>query len=475
MPRASRLAVRFALGFVALLGIAWLLAVLLLDPTAHKERIEQSASRRLGMEVHIDGPLALRWRPGAVLVLRDVRARKHGADIVVAREAVLGLELVSLFRRDVRVHSVALHDGVLAVERLRDGRFNFQKDPEPGPRPERSGPDISFSEATITYADPRLPHRIEGRRCRGDIRRLHLDAGDRRLLARLSFQGQADCAEVHAGAISLSAVSTVAVARQGVIELAPLNARWFDAHASGRVRADFSGPVPAYRLQQSLQQVSTQQLLKALSLRELASGRVNLGATLEMRGRSAQELQQSASGTLSLRGQGLAYHGIDLDEQFDRFESTQNFNLFDMGAVLLAGPAGLLVTKGVDFASAAQGAQGKTEIRSLVSDWVIGRGVARTQDVALATPGHRVALRGGIDLVNERFQDMTVALVDPKGCAKVQQQVRGTLQKPVVDKPSPIETIAGPAVRLLKKGAELIGADSCEVFYAGAVPAPSPK
>jgi hypothetical protein len=30
-------------------------------------------------------------------------------------------------------------------------------------------------------------------------------------------------------------------------------------------------------------------------------------------------------------------------------------------------------------------------------------------------------------------------------------------------------------VRLLKKGAELIGADSCEAFYAGAVPAPSPK
>lgn len=475
MPRATRLAVHVALVCAALFGIAWLLAVLLLDPTAYKARIEQAASRRLGMEVTIHGPLVLRWRPGAVLVLRDVRARKHGADIVVAREAVIGLELVSLLARDVRVHSVALHDGVFSIERQRDGRFNFQKDPEPGPRPERDGPDISFSGATITYADPRLPQRIEGRACRGDIRGVHIDGGDKRLLARLSFQGEAGCAEARSGQLVLADVSTVAAARRGVIDFQPLNARLFDARSSGRMRADFSGPVPAYQVEQTLQQFPAERLLKALSLREVASGRMDLTAKLAMQGRNAQDLQQTMTGAVSLRGQGLSYHAGDLDAQFERFESTQNFSLFDVGAVLLAGPAGLLVTKGYEIATAAQGAQGKSEIRTLVSDWVIERGVARARDVAMATPANRVALKGSIDLVTDRFQDMTLALLDAKGCAKVQQQVRGTLQKPAVEKPNAVETIAGPAVRLLKKGAELIGADSCEVFYAGAVPAPSPK
>jgi hypothetical protein len=143
--------------------------------------------------------------------------------------------------------------------------------------------------------------------------------------------------------------------------------------------------------------------------------------------------------------------------------------------MLLAGPAGLLVTKGYDFASVAQGAQGDSQIRTLVSDWSVERGLARAKDVALATPANRVAIKGGIDLVADRFQDMTVALIDAKGCARVQQQIEGTLKKPVVEKPSPIEAIAAPAVRLLKKGAELVGADSCDVFYAGAVPAPAPK
>jgi hypothetical protein len=49
------------------------------------------------------------------------------------------------------------------------------------------------------------------------------------------------------------------------------------------------------------------------------------------------------------------------------------------------------------------------------------------------------------------------------------------LDKPVVERRNPVEAIAAPAVRLIKKGAELIGGDSCDVFYAGTVPAPTPK
>ena len=37
------------------------------------------------------------------------------------------------------------------------------------------------------------------------------------------------------------------------------------------------------------------------------------------------------------------------------------------------------------------------------------KGLAR--DVAMATPANRVAIRGGIDFVNDRFQDMTVAVI----------------------------------------------------------------
>lgn len=477
MPRLSPFAQRIALTVVVLLFTALVAAMALLDPSAHKTRIEEAASRALGMEVTVNGPMALRWRPTAYLVLRDVRARKNGADVVAAKEAVVGLKLGSLLGSRPQMRSVALHDGTLAIVRDANGRFNFQKDPVPGQaRPARELPDVSFSQATITYSDPRFERRIEARGCQGEIGQLHAAGGERRLLAGLSFDGQAACAHVRSGELALAEVHLAARAKEGVFDFHQIRTRLFDVQGSGRAHVDFTAAATVYQVDYTLPQFPVEQLLKAMALKPVATGRLDLKAKLAMQGRTIKELEQTVNGAVSLRGQGLTYHAGDLDERVERLESSQTFNLFDVGAMMLAGPAGLLVTKGYGFVTVAQDTPGKSEIRTLVSDWVVERGVARARDVAMATPANRVAIKGGIDFVNDRFQGMTIAVVDAKGCAKLQQQVKGTLHKPQVEKPGAIEALAAPAVQLLKKGAELIGGESCEVFYAGAVPAPaSPK
>jgi len=98
--------------------------------------------------------------------------------------------------------------------------------------------------------------------------------------------------------------------------------------------------------------------------------------------------------------------------------------------------------------------------------------VARAQDVAMATKENRVALQGGLDFVGNRFDDLTVALIDAKGCATVRQHVHGTFAEPVVEKPNRLEALAGPVLRLLKKGSQILGGQGCDVFYAGSVAAP---
>lgn len=74
------------------------------------------------------------------------------------------------------------------------------------------------------------------------------------------------------------------------------------------------------------------------------------------------------------------------------------------------------MTKGYNFARNFQESEGRSEIRTLVSDWKVERGVAQAQDVAMATKQNRVALKGGLDFVNERFDDVTVALIDTRWC-----------------------------------------------------------
>jgi AsmA protein len=476
MARAARWVAYAALGLAVLAAIAAVAARVLLDPEGLKPRVEQAAARALGMAVHVNGALAWHWRPQPHLVLHDVQARQRGAQVAAVREVVLGLRWSSLFGGGPRVHSVALHDGTLAILRERDGRWNFQREAAPAsPHAARELPDVSFSRVAIAYSDARRPGRIEGRACRGELRRIHLAGGPQRVLARLALQGDAACAEVRAGGLVWTDASATMHADAGVLEVQPLRAQLFDAPGSGRAHADFRGAQPTYRIEHTLQQVPVQRMLKALSLRPVAAGRVDLRVQLVAQGRNAQELQRTMTGTLSLRGAGLTYLAADLDARLQRFESSQNFNLFDVGALFLAGPAGLIVTKGVDMASAQDGAQGRSEIAMLVSDWSVERGVARTRDVALATPAHRVALAGRIDLASDRFDGMTIALVDAKGCAQARRAVRGALRKPEIEQRSPIDAITSPAVRLIKKGAELVGADSCEVFYDGAVAAPSTK
>jgi len=143
-----------------------------------------------------------------------------------------------------------------------------------------------------------------------------------------------------------------------------------------------------------------------------------------------------------------------------------------VGAFFFAGPAGLAITKGYDFVSIFQGSGGRSDIRTFFSSWKVENGVAQAQDVALSTHRNRIALRGGIDFVNERFNGVTVAVIDAKGCASVRQKIRGSFRKPQIEQPKILRSLTGPAITLLKKGRDLLPGGKCDVFYAGSVAPP---
>ena len=262
-------------------------------------------------------------------------------------------------------------------------------------------------------------------------------------------------------------------AKNGIFDLKPVTTRVFGTQGSGSIQADFSGAVPVYHVHYSLPQFPIEEFFKTMSLQKIAAGRMDFSANLSMQGKTEKEMRQTVKGQISLRGKKLMLNGSDLDRDLSRFESSQNFNLVDVGAFFFAGPLGLVVTKGYNFAGIFQGSAGSSEIRTLVSDWKVERGVAQAQDVAMATKENRIALQGGLDFVNGQFNDVTMALIDAKGCAKVRQKIRGPFQNPVVEKPSILKSLAGPALRLLKKGRDLFLGEQCEVFYTGSVAAPN--
>jgi AsmA protein len=84
-----------------------------------------------------------------------------------------------------------------------------------------------------------------------------------------------------------------------------------------------------------------------------------------------------------------------------------------------------------------------------------------------------MALLGGLDIANARFVDVTLALIDSKGCVEVKQKISGSFEKPVVEQPSVLKSLAGPAIKLLKKGRKLLPGGECEVIYTGTVVSPN--
>jgi hypothetical protein len=98
------------------------------------------------------------------------------------------------------------------------------------------------------------------------------------------------------------------------------------------------------------------------------------------------------------------------------------------------------------------------------------RGVAqaKAKDVAMATQENRVALKGGLNFANGHFDEVTVALIDAKGCPRVLQKIRGPFLSRQVEKPSVLRALAGPTRRLFTQARSLLGGQ-CDGFYAGSV------
>ncbi|MGB5079219.1 MAG: AsmA family protein [Burkholderiales bacterium] len=461
-------------GFVGLLVFAAVAVLLFVDANAYKPRLEAAASGALGMEVRVGGRLGIGFFPGLLLTLGDVHLGHRGTDLASAKEAELGIDLLPLLQKEIRFGKIALKHPRISIERDRDGRFNFEKPGAAGGTlPALDLATVSLSDGTLLYADKRSGEGFEAGDCSADAHRLRLSSGKRSdFIKNLSLTAVLACKEIRAKEFTASDLKFSAEGKNGVFDLKPVTMRVFGAPASGSLQADFSGAVPLYHVRYSLPRFSIEEFFKTLSPRKVAEGRMDFSANLSMQGKTVNQMTRTAEGQISLRGENLVLNGSDLDREFARFESSQSFNLVDVGAFFVAGPLALVVTKGYNFAKIFQESGGRSEIRTLVSDWKVERGVAQAQDVAMATSENRVALQGGLDFVNERFDDVTMALIDARGCPKVRQKIRGTFEKPEVQNPNILRSLAGPALGLLKKGWDLLPGGKCEVFYAGSVAPP---
>ena len=470
---------------VALLVLAGVAILLVVDVNAHKPRIESAVSDALGMEFRIRGKGRLRLFPSASIVLSDVLLRNRGTDLATAETLRVGVRLRPLLDRRVVITELALEKPVIRIEKGTDGKYNYESPPRPAKPATKGGgapsaPMVvsagSVSAGKIVYVDRKTKGETSLDAVDLSVRDLSIPTAPGGELSKgVSFSGDLSVKEMKMKDRAVSDVRAKVTAGAGAYEFRPFTMKLFGGTGEGSVRVDLSGEKPALKVQYTLAKFRAEESIAGLAQKEYLSGPMTATPDLSARGKDADGMKRTLSGTVSLRGEGLTLHGMKIDEILSKVEEAQRLNLADVGAFLLAGPLGSGALTGYrygDLYRSAAGGEGDTRITRLVSDWSVRDGVAEARDVAFSTGKNRIALKGKLDLVHGRFVDVTVAVLDGKGCAKIHQKISGPFGDPRMDKTSVLQSFAEPILGMIERARELMGRTSCEPFYTGAVQHP---
>ncbi|MFN9328134.1 MAG: hypothetical protein ACK576_02500 [Cyclobacteriaceae bacterium] len=237
---------------------------------------------------------------------------------------------------------------------------------------------------------------------------------------------------------------------------------------SGQLLMDISKKDLAYQLNYVVKDASLDYFNKKYYKRKLTSGEIDYAVHLKTSGSNWAQIKQNLGGDIEIVGDSLRLYGVDVDDILRKYQKSQNFNLADLGAVLVAGPVGLAVTKGSDFVSLASVRLDSTEvtnIQTLVAKWKLESGMLITEDVAFATRLNRIAFNGQLDLAHDSIPGLTIAVLDEKGCSLMDQTLYGKMGAIQHGKLNITKTLLGSVINFVNA---VVGKD-CTPVYTGRV------
>jgi hypothetical protein len=239
----------------------------------------------------------------------------------------------------------------------------------------------------------------------------------------------------------------------------------------GTLDIDISKNEPAYHLRYFVEGANLEHFIKKYYNRKLMKGNLDYKIDLQTRGYGWSTIQKNITSNFEISGNSLRFYGVDIDNALKKYERSQNFNLTDLGAVLVAGPVGLVATKGTDFvalASVKLDSSKHTDIKTLYTRWKFEKEQLFTEDVAFATPKNRIAFNGQIDFQRDTIPGITIAVVDKNGCSLMDQDLYGKIGAVKTGKLNITKTLMGSVINFVNA---VVGIN-CRPVYKGKVQAP---
>jgi len=463
-------------GGVVLLMIATVFAaVLLFDINSYKLKIETAVSGATGLDIRIKGKIGLSFFPLGVSA-KDILVANRGSEILSMRSLKLRMEFMALLKKQLNVSACELVSPAVTIVKDTDGKFNFEdievKSPQERPEKAFGLSDLKLSKGSLVYLDKQTGKKTELKEIDLAVRDVRVADTAGSIIKNISFTGSLACKELTQKDLRIENLKAPVKAVRGVFTFQPLTMDIFGGKGEGELTADETGSDPEYKINFKVSKLDFEKLQESFGIKKMISGKGDLTAVLTIK-EKGRTLIKNLNGTFSLRGDHLTTHTVDLDKILTAYESSQQFNLVDIGAFFIVGPLGNVALQGYRYGNLlyeSQGGQGT--IVQFISHWNIKNGEADAADCALATLHNRIALMGKLNLVNQRYEKVTVALLDHKGCAILTQTISGPFGHPQIGTANAVESLAGPVLDLYRKAKRFVQAGRCKVFYDGSVEQP---
>ena len=467
-------------GIIALIVIAAIAAVMLIDVNSYKPKIETAAFDATGLELKINGKLGISLFPVGVSA-NDIHVSNKQGQIVGLKKLTIGVEVMPLLKKEIKVSRCDLENPVISIVKETNGKFNFEvTEKTPAKKEEKKDAkgaaasvfiveSFNIVNGNLVYEDKKAGDKTELKDFNLNIKNFDMGAAGGDMMKQLAFTGNFSAKELQQKKIIVSNIKSTIKASNGALELNPFSFELFKGKGDGDVRADMSGSTMGIKLDFKLTKFNLETLEDALGQKRNIGGDANMALAITAHGKEQPQIMSSLNGKVSVTGDNLILYTMDIDRKLEKIEGKQgSMNVLDLGTVF-----GLDTMFGTAQQTGERGA-----IKKLVSDWKLTNGTAETTDVAVSTVKHRLAMKGKINLVSERYENLVIAVIDAKGCSTMKQTLNGPLKKPKIDTKEALQSIATGAASLFGlKVPQLQNKPAqqdtkCDNFYSGSVQPP---
>ncbi len=490
---------KFMIGTVILFGliIVGLVAVIAtFDLNSYKPKIEQAIYDNLGYELKIAGGISTSFSPVGITIADVSLSAPNQKAFASFKSFDVALDIMPLLRQEVKVDYVVLSNLNLTIEKMKNGKTNLDiitpkqtKKQDPNAQGETKKPvklplinvtEVRLDNANISYIDNISNSKASVENINVTIKDISLDSAKEKLKS-IALRGNVKIDKITYNKYNIYNTTLDFDLKDAIANLNSMKYTIFDSLATAKAKIDMSGKRPKVSLEELIPNLKLENFSKEILEKDLLKGVVNAKANISFEGSDELSVKKTIKGNILLDGQGAGIKGYDIDK------IVKSYNALKSGDLKKAGTS--FLSSAMDNAAKGKGAfddlkGGTTAVERLHVKIDIAKQVATLSDVALATVNNRIAVKGGINIVNESLKGVSVAILDKKGCASYTQSISGSLSNPqgkaltsknevsVEQVQEVVNMVSSFFGKKKEKKVEKKSDENCKPFYTGVVKHP---